>query len=99
MSDGDAESLVQQVIGRETDEAAYRDGYQRMIRAAAWARDAGWVPSQRQLTVALMRTMRVYTTVRRGKVIAGQRPEWLRGQADALRELVRQGVGATPEAE
>lgn len=83
--------------GYDSDEAAYQDGYQRMLRASDWARERGWVPSQRQLTVALMRTMRVYTAARGGKVIAGQRPEWLRGQADALRELLRQGVGSLPD--
>ena len=94
--DGSGE-LGRRSIGLDSDEAAYHDGYQRMLRASDWARDRGWVPSQRQLTVALMRTMRVYSAVRGGKAIAGQRPEWLRGQADALRELLRQGVGALPD--
>ena len=84
-------------VGGESDEAAYQDGYQRMLRAATWARERGIVPTQRQLTVALMRTMRVYTAVRGGKVVAGQRPEWLRGQAEALRELLRQGLGDQPD--
>jgi hypothetical protein len=83
--------------GLDSDEAAYQDGYQRMLRAATWGRERGFVPTQRQLTVALMRTMRVYAAVRGGKVIAGQRPEWLRGQAEALRELLRQGIGAQPD--
>ena len=86
-------------VGLDSDEAAYQDGYQRMLRAAAWARERGVVPTQRQLTVALMRTMRVYAAVRGGKAIAGQRPEWLRGQAEALREVLRQGLGAQLESE
>ena len=95
----DAGEPISQVASRESDEAAYRDGYRQMMRAAEWARDAGWTATQRQITVALMRTIRVYAAVRRGKVIAGQRPEWLRGQADALRELVRQGVGDVPDGD
>ena len=98
MDDGSGE-MASRVVPLESDEAAYHAGYQHIMRMAAWARDAGWVPTQRQLTVALTRTMRVYATVRHGKVIAGQRPEWLRGEVDALRELVHQGVGATPEGE
>ena len=77
-----------------SDHAAFEDGYQRVKREIAWARARGWSPTQRQLTVALMQAVRVYATVRGGKVVSGQRPEWLHGRAEALRELLRGGAGA-----
>ena len=77
-----------------SDHAAFEDGYQRVMREIAWVRARGWNPTQRELTVALMQAVRVYATVRGGKVVSGQRPEWLHGRAEALRELLRGGVGA-----
>jgi hypothetical protein len=76
------------------DEAAYRDGYTRVIRELTWARSRGFVPTERQLVLALTEANRVYSTVRGGKFVGGRRPEWLRGRADALRSLLRDGISA-----
>jgi hypothetical protein len=46
--------------------------------------------------IAISQAQRVYTTARGGKFVGGQRPEWLHGRADAMRALLRQGVGAFP---
>jgi hypothetical protein len=68
----------------------YDAGYAQAAREATWARLRGWTASERQLTVMLMRAARIYASVRGGKSVAGQSPEWLRGRLDALRALVRQ---------
>lgn len=81
--------------GRE-DDAAYLAGYQSVMRELAWARRRGWHPTERHLVLAISQAQRVYTTARGGKFIGGQRPEWLHGRADAMRALLRQGVGAFP---
>lgn len=78
----------------QTDSAAYQDGYDSTERELAVARALGWEPTQRQLTLALLRATRLYGRVRRGKVVGGRQPEWLHGRADALRALLRQGMGA-----
>jgi hypothetical protein len=83
----------------ESDEAAYQAGYSRTMREVEWVRMRGWIPTERQLVQALMQAMRVYTAARSGKPIGGQRPAWLHGRADALRELLRQGVGLGPDEE
>ncbi len=79
------------------DEAAYRAGYARMMREFEMGRAMGWRPSERQLVVALTRTARIYASARRGKPVGGQHPDWLKGRADALRTLLRRGVGSLPE--
>jgi hypothetical protein len=79
---------------REND--PYADGYDRAAREFAWARAHGFVPTERQLVRAVSQAMRVYEVVQGGKVIAGRHPEWLRGRADALRDLLRQGAGSAP---
>lgn len=78
------------------DGNAYADGYNRAMRELAWARAHGFVPTERQLVGALTQAMKVYEVVHGGKAIAGRHPEWLRGRADALRDLLHQGAGATP---
>ncbi|HEV2456867.1 MAG TPA: hypothetical protein VGS80_00760 [Ktedonobacterales bacterium] len=78
------------------DETAYREGYARVMREMSWARAHGFEPSEREIVLALMQAMKVYGTVRGGKSIGGRRPEWLHGRADALRALLRNGVGAMP---
>ncbi|MGZ3583540.1 MAG: hypothetical protein ACXWQ5_08800 [Ktedonobacterales bacterium] len=78
------------------DEAAYHDGYARVIRELTWARSRGFVPTERQLVLALTEANRVYSTVRGGKFVGGRRPEWLRGRADALRSLLRDGISTIP---
>lgn len=85
--------------GADGDDAAYRDGYARVIRELKWVQSRGWMPTERQFTVALMQTARVYAAARRGRSVGGQHPEWLRGRVDALRTLVRKGVGLFPEDE
>jgi hypothetical protein len=70
--------------------ADYDAGYEQVTREVAWVRLRGWDPSERQLTVMLMRAARIYATVRGGKSVAGQSPEWLRGRLDALRAVLRQ---------
>ncbi len=79
------------------DEVAYRAGYARMMREVELGRASGWKPTERLLVVALSRTARIYASVRHGKPVGGQHPDWLRGRADALRELLRRGVGAPAE--
>jgi hypothetical protein len=78
------------------DALAYREGYTRVLREFAWARDHGFVPTERHIVLALMQATKVYETVRGGKSIAGRQPEWLHGRADALRTLLPQGAGTIP---
>ena len=75
---------------------AYHDGYQRAMRELAWARTHGFAPTERQLVRALTQALRVYHVVSGGKSIAGRHPDWLRGRAEALRTLLRQGVSIIP---
>src|SRR5260221_11887387 len=76
-----------------TRDAAYDEGYGQVTREIAWARSRGWVPTERQLTVVLMRALKVYAAARGGKAVAGQHPKRLRGRAaapaDRLRQVVR----------
>lgn len=81
------------------DEEAYQAGYARMMREVEMGRAMGWRPTERQLVVGLARTARIYASARRGIPVGGQRPDWLKGRADALRTLLRQGVGSVPENE
>lgn len=81
------------------DSDAYEAGYSRTMREYEWARTHGWVPTERQLVLALTQTVRVYGAVRGGKPIGGRPPAWLRGRADALRALLRSGAGAEPSPE
>ncbi len=71
----------------------YAEGYSRATRELAWARAHGFVPTERQLVRAVTQAMKVYEVVQGGKAVAGRHPEWLRGRADALRDLLRQGAG------
>jgi len=91
-----AEMLTAEQQDQETRESAFRVGYSRTMREFAWALARGYAPTERQLVIALTQTMRVYTAARGGKPIGGQRPDALRGRADALRMLIRQGVAAQP---
>jgi hypothetical protein len=79
--------------------ADFDAGYEQVTREAAWARLRGWSPTERQLTVMLMRAARIYAAVRGGKSVAGQSPEWLRGRLDALRALLRQSAAGTRDRE
>ena len=84
---------------RDSDELAYADGYRRVMRELAWARAHSFTPTERHITLALAQAARVYAAARGGKFVGGRRPEWLRGRADALRELLHQGVGHIPADE
>lgn len=73
------------------DPLAYQEGYSRTLLEFAWARDHGFVPSERLLVLALMQANKIYDTVRGGKSVGGKQPEWLHGRADALRTLLSHG--------
>ncbi len=79
------------------DESAYEEGYGRARREYLWARAHGMSPTQRQLVLAFMHSARIYVAARGGKPIGGQHPDWLRGRADALRDIIREGAGVFPE--
>ncbi len=99
MAEASFDGVPRMFAASSDDATAYHDGYERAMRELAWARRYGWVPSERQLAVAISHAMSVYTSARRGKFIGGQRPEWLHGRADALRELLRMGTSALPADE
>lgn len=75
----------------EDDREAYLTGYTRTLREYEWARAHGWTPTERHLVVSLSQAIRVYSAARGGKPISGPPPAWLRGRADALRELLQKG--------
>ncbi len=77
-----------------SDEAAYHMGFALAMREFSWVVAHGYKPTERQIVQALTQTMRVYTAASSGKYVSGQRPDWLRGRADALRQIIRQR--ATP---
>lgn len=72
----------------------YRAGFSSVLRELAWARSRGFEPTERQLTVAISESARIYTTARSGKPIGGRSPEWMRGRVDALRTVIRRGIAA-----
>jgi hypothetical protein len=75
-------------IPAEGDTPAYKEGYARALREFAWVREHGFVPTERDIVLALMQAMKIYVAVRGGKSIGGREPEWLHGRADALRTLL-----------
>jgi hypothetical protein len=81
-----------QLEGKD-DPLAYQDGYSRTLREFTWAREHGFIPSERRLVLALTQAVKIYDTVRGGKSVGGRQPEWLRGRADALRMLLARGTG------
>jgi hypothetical protein len=97
MAESGAGGLLPPAADGLVHDAAYDAGYDQVTRELAWARARGWAPTERELTVVLMRAVKVYAAVRGGKSVAGQRPEWLRGRVDALRMLLRQGMGDLAE--
>ena len=99
MAEGSYDGVPHLFAATSDDAAAYRDGYERVMREIAWARRYGWTPTERQLVIAVAQAQSVYASARRGKFIGGQRPEWLHGRADALRELLHAGVGVFPTDE
>ena len=78
--------------------ADYRAGFSTIMRDYAWGRSRGYMPTERQLVMALTHAARIYTATRGGKPVSGRSPDWLRGRVDALRTLIRRGVAATPES-
>lgn len=97
MAEGSYDGVPRLFAANSDDAAAYRDGYERIMREMALARRYGWTPTERQLVVAVAQAQSVYASVRRGKFVGGQRPEWLHGRADALRDLLHAGAGAFPD--
>ena len=96
MTPDDFESLLRRLLPAPTpqtttsDEAAYHMGFALAIREFSWVVAHGYAPTERQIVQALTQTMRVYTAASNGKYVSGQRPDWLRGRADALRQIIRQ---------
>lgn len=99
MATDDVNRPTYRVSVGDADEQAYQDGFRRAMRELAWARSHGFVPTERQLVLALTQAMRVYEVAHGGKAVGGRHPEWLRGRADALRELVRRGAAAIPTSD
>ncbi len=95
MTPDDFEGLLQHPTPLPTttseapDKAAYEIGFARTMREFALATAHGFTPTERQLVLALTQTIRVYGAARSGKYVSGQRPDWLRGRADALRQIIR----------
>jgi hypothetical protein len=84
-------------VSAKDDEEEYRAGYLRTMREMEFVQSSyGWRPSERQLVLALTRTVRIYTAAKQGKPVGGRHPEWLRGCADAIRELLHREAGASP---
>ena len=80
------------------DSAEYRAGFDAVMRDYAWGASRGYLPTERQLVLAVTHAARIYTATRGGKPVGGRSPEWLRGRMDALRALIRRGVAAEPES-
>jgi hypothetical protein len=78
--------------------AEYRAGFNAIMRDYTWGASRGYLPTERQLVLAVTHAARIYATARGGKQVSGRSPDWLRGRMDALRALIRQGVAAEPES-
>jgi hypothetical protein len=78
--------------------AEYRAGFETIMRDYAWSSMRGYLPTERQLVLAVTHAARIYTATRGGKPIGGRSPDWLRGRVDALRTLIRRGAAAEPES-
>jgi hypothetical protein len=91
-------SGLSEALEPDRDAAAYQSGYERTMREYRWVRAHGWTPTERQIVLALTQTLRVYGAARGGKPVAGPRPDWLRGRADALRELLHRQAESAPDA-
>lgn len=76
----------------------YRAGYSAIIRDYTWGSRRGYLPTERQLVLAVTHAARIYAATRSGKPVGGRSPDWLRGRVDALRTLIRHGVSAQPES-
>ncbi|HLJ35739.1 MAG TPA: hypothetical protein VKU38_18935 [Ktedonobacteraceae bacterium] len=72
----------------------YDRGYQRIMRYAEYARLQGWQLSDRQLVNEILHHERAATIREKSSLpIVGSEvhsPAWYRGQADALRHLLRE---------
>ena len=76
----------------------YRAGYNTIMREYTWGARRGYLPTERQMVLALTHAARIYSAARGGKPVSGRGPDWLRGRVDALRALIRRGVAANPDA-
>ncbi len=75
-------------------ERDYEKGYQRIMRYAEYARLQGWQMSDRQFVLEILHHERAATISEKSSLpIIGSEvhsPSWYRGQADALRHLLRE---------
>lgn len=75
-------------------ERDYESGYQRIMRYAEYARLQGWQMSDRQLVLEILHHERAATIREKSSLpIVGSEvhsASWYRGQADALRYLLRE---------
>ena len=61
-------------VSAKDDEEEYRAGYLRTMREMEFVQSSyGWRPSERQLVLALTRTVRIYTATKQGKKPNGGR--------------------------
>jgi hypothetical protein len=97
MADSWADGMISPLLDHPGESEAYAEGYRRAARELAWVRAHGWRPTERQVTVALMQSVRVYAAARGGKFVGGQHPEWLHGRVDALRDALREHMSDTSE--
>jgi hypothetical protein len=95
---GDYFSESESEFGPVDDSADYRAGFNTIMREFAWGRSRGYMPTERQLVVAVTHAARIYTAARGGKPVSGRSPDWLRGRVDALRTLIRRRVATIPES-
>jgi hypothetical protein len=75
-------------------ERDYESGYQRIMRYAEYARLQGWQMSDRQLVLEILHHERAAAIREKSSLpIIGSEvhsASWYRGQADALRHLLRE---------
>jgi hypothetical protein len=91
------QGLDSEIVNGENSEE-YRSGFAAIMRDYTFGASRGYLPTERQLVLAVTHAARIYTAARGGKPVSGRGPEWLRGRVDALRTLIRQGVAAEPES-
>lgn len=85
---------MQQLPTKEESERDYRDGYNRVMLFAEYARSQGWLLSERQLAHEIMQRERA-AQIREKSTLPMLGPRvrsaaYNRGQADALRQILRE---------
>jgi hypothetical protein len=85
---------MQQETHKEVVEQDYQSGYRRVMWLAEQARYQGWRLTDRQLVHEIMERERAAQIREKSSLpilgVTGRSPAWNRGQADALRELLRE---------